>query len=1165
MRRGSFQGRLPRGRLSRKGSPALLRVAMFLAVIAASLFYLFPGSPHLSSSPSSSSDLLSPLDIKSVPLKSGQSLDSYQEESLLPPMEKKEIDSNDLQPNAASKHASLTASVQLDSKVSEVHLENTGSLPLHQIQITSQGRSLGKISMLDRQEKKVLAVSGPPQDIAVQALDPDDHLLSAQVKYESLPEAGSTRSTEDPTTESMPLKTKSVPSSSISHSSELYTAPSSSGNFPSVTSIPVAEEDLSQNTPLLLNLAVNRSDGRPGEAVGYRCIARNGGQIELSDVAINCAGKVASTSYLTPGKELHLDGFIIISNDTRLQAEVQASDPEGDILTRNASAEIRRICSELDLKLVYPQRAHRGDEIKLAVRVENKGIENLTNILVRCGEGEIGRIELLPSGSSQTLEKKMIVDQSMQDLISAEAKSPVGQDVYASQRLNLSLLNSSLQIQGSPEEVRIYPGEPAEVFWHLKNSGEETLYNITLVGDGDSRILRELAPGKSVDVAAIYSNNLTTWINVTARGFNGNGFEASDSAGVLLQAIRPGITIKAMPTEVEACPGEEGKANILVSNSGDDVLDNVLLRLNGSAIATIGKLLPGEFRVIQSKTTIIGNCSLEFEALGEDSVNKIQSDAATVKVNCVRLSLKVFASASPAVVSPGESCEITCIVANTGKVTLNDIFVISKRLGPLGHIDCLYPKRQMTVTTNKSVSSAIEDTITAEGFTQERTSVRASTTLSIELVSSSPSLEDSFQAEEPGPGRSSATDMTWANITLGNISQPFNLPAQEEMERDVSRQMARNSDRSAMKQNNAVMDGISNLLRYVERLLGAKEAEASPAIDRPQSEALNPDSEPGFAPQSRDELAASQNYELSIAGVKGSEHGAIVILDVNAQPSQPAANEPIKVTAHLKSPEGIENALVKYGLSDLPLTRSDMLNVARVYDCALSLESGTVQDGYWSGSIPGRGAGTYMPLSLWITDGTSTAEGGPYLIHWSTVNAAERNSKEAAKSSGKGMLFIESTSVKGRGEVSIKDTVMGSNVQFDEKLKGSGSISLESLRVIDRKGAEDNFTEKKDLVFTGGQLKGRKTVASPKFQGGLGASVTERFNLSHVDKSETSRVTSNSLSNNSLSFQTDQAFDGTWNIQTKYAKFFKKMKADQKYTGSFQTQKDIEFQDNAPG
>jgi len=78
---------------------------------------------------------------------------------------------------------------------------------------------------------------------------------------------------------------------------------------------------------------------------------------------------------------------------------------------------------------------------------------------------------------------------------------------------------------------------------------------------------------------------------------------------------------------------------------------------------------------------------------------------------------------------------------------------------------------------------------------------------------------------------------------------------------------------------------------------------------------------------------------------------------------------------------------------------------------------------------------------------------------------------------------------------------------------------------------------------------------------GLGASVTERFNLSHVDKSETSSVSSVNVANNTLAFKTDQAFDGTWNIQTKYAKFYKKIKADQEYTGSFQTQKRIKFQD----
>ena len=62
--------------------------------------------------------------------------------------------------------------------------------------------------------------------------------------------------------------------------------------------------------------------------------------------------------------------------------------------------------------------------------------------------------------------------------------------------------------------------------------------------------------------------------------------------------------------------------------------------------------------------------------------------------------------------------------------------------------------------------------------------------------------------------------MASANISCGNVSLPFNLPAQEEASSEVSRTMASDVDRSATKQNNVVLDGISNLLRYVEKLLG---------------------------------------------------------------------------------------------------------------------------------------------------------------------------------------------------------------------------------------------------------------------------------------------------------------------------------------------------------
>lgn len=1034
------------------------------------------------------------------------------------------------------------ATVHLLPEISQVYLENTGSLELHQVQIMSGGKSLGILSELICGEKKVLAVSGSPEDLQASALDPADGKVTARVQYIT---PAASQAPEGALAEEEVLSTKAAAD---------VTPTFSGGAGTAATATPIAQpgEETPDESALLLTITANKSEGRAGDAVGYRCLAKNRGGAELSDIRISCAGKVASTKYLPAGKELFLDGVLLIENNTRLAAGVQARDASDRIYTNNTSIDIWMISPTLELTVAAPLRVHRGESISLQIRIENKGAENLTDALVRDSGGEIDRIALLPAGAFRVLQKKIVATQSIQDAISVIAHDPAGVEVYSSEKLDIQALNSSLLIQGDPSEVGIYPGQPAEVTWVLSNTGEELLQNISLEGDGNRRILKELAPGQSVKMAAIYTKNTTTWINVTARGFDGNGFEAIGSAGVRLTSIQPGITLKAMPSEIEVCPDEAAEINLLVTNSGDDRLEDVALTLNGSTLASVGVLLPGEFRVINSKTVMYDNCTIQFEAVGKDSLGQPHSDIASVKVATVVAALKLFVSSSPPSIVPGEKIKLTCTVANTGSVPLSSIFIISKRLGPLGNIEYLSPKRQMTADSELTVSEAIDENIVAEGFTQDKKSVRGTFRLSVRLLSSPGQILQAPEDEGSNPLQPSAVHIASANIRFGNVSLPFNLPAQEETASKVSRTMARDMDRSAKKQNNAVLDGIANLLHYVEKLLG---------LGGGSSESQGEDGSKEFSPAGKDSLPGSKNYELSIAGVKGSEHGAITILDVNALPPQPAANEPVKVTVHLQSPEGIRSVSVKYGLSELPLTKTDMLGVDRVYDCALTLESGSIEDGYWSGTIPGRGAGTYMPLSVWITDGSSTAEGGPYLMHWSTVNSAESRTAVAPPTGGNGMLFIESTSVKGRGEVSIKDSILGSTMQFNEKIMGNGSISLETLRTIDRRGAEDSFTEKKDLVFTGGNLKGHKTVASPNFQGGLGASVTERFNLSHVDKSETSSVSSNNFANNTLSFKTDQAFDGTWNIQTKYAKFYKKIKADQKYTGSFQTQKDIKFQD----
>jgi hypothetical protein len=1000
--------------------------------------------------------------------------------------------------------------------MSQVYLENTGSVELHEVQIVSAGRSLGILSQLVCGEKKVLAVSGSPSDLQVTALDPSESEVLARVQY-------------------IPSEVSENPTTSVSERTVLSTK-----SAPVAQSMPV--EKKSDLSALLLTITANRTEGRSGDVVGFRCLAKNLGSGELSDIRVSCAGKMASTKFLPAGEELFLDGAIQIANNIRLSAGVKALDSQGKILTNNTSLDIWKISPLLKLEVSGPRRVHRGESVSLELRIENKGAENLTDILVRDNQGEMGRIALLEAGDSKVLKKEMNVLHGQEEVFSVIARDQEGSEVYASERFGLQVLNSSLSIRGDPSMVGIYPGEPVEVAWILRNNGEELLQNITLEGDGKRRIIKELAPGQDVKMAAIYTKNSTTWINVTAKGFDGNGFEAVSTAGVLLKSAQPGITLKLMPSDIEVCPGDAAEVSVLVTNSGDDRLDNVILSLNGSALSSMGSLQPGEFRVIDSKTVISDNCTIQFEARGKDSRGLILSDASVVKVSVVITSLKLFVSSSPPAIVPGEKSILTCTVANTGIVPLYSIFVISKKLGPLGNIDYLSPKRQMTVVAEKTVSEAIEDTIIAEGFTQDKKPVRCSFGLSLKLLGSSDQVSEAPEDEATLP---SGVRMASANISFGNVSLPFNLPSQEETESEVSGTMAGDVDRSATRQNNVVLDKIADLLRYVEKLLGLSES-------RSQGEE--------FAPAGKDSLAGSKNYELSIAGVKGSEHGAITILDVNAQPSTPAANEPVKVTVHLQSPERILSASVKYGLSDLPLTRQDMLSVDRVYDCALNLESGSQDDGYWSGTIPGRGPGTYMPLSVLIAGESGSAEGGPYLIHWSTIKA-NKEKTVAAPSGRNGMLFIESSSVKGKGEVTIKDTISGSTMQFNEKIMGNGSISLETLRTIDRSGSQDNFTEKKDLVFTDGSIKGHKTVASPNFQGGMGASVTERFNLSHVDKSETSSVSSSNFANNTLAYKTDQAFDGTWNIQTKYAKFYKKIKADQKYTGSFQTQKDITFTD----
>ncbi|MGB4652442.1 hypothetical protein [Methanothrix sp.] len=1171
--------------------------AIFLLILVPAVFYLFTGEDS-QSSPSSSDQ------------NSGIGPSSAQSRPPEPVL------------RVASSDVSLLAVVNSSPDLSLVYLENNGITKLHRIKVKGRDRSLGTLSELDPGEKKVLSISGRAERVGVFALDPTGLEIQGRVLYNSTGEGQNEPEdalNKEPI-EEMALLPMSIPAGGAIPAEAPAPAP------PAVEA-PVAEEPIrppgqnSSSASLSLNLSVNRSAGLAGEAVSFQCLARNTGKDELSDVLITCGGKIASTRFLTPDKELQLDGVLLIENNTRLLAEARAKDGRGNIHANNSSLDIRMISPKIDLLLRAPELVHRGENASILIQISNSGEDSLTDLKVDDRWGEVARIPVLAAGEVRTVHGNRTILHTLPYEVVVSAQDEMGGQLYARQSQMIAVMNSSLEIKSERMEVASYPGEPAEVTWILSNTGQETLFDVTLQGDETDCILPVMLPNGSVRMAAIYNKNATTMINVTARGVDSRGFETTANGSVLLKSIQPGISLKIMPERVEAVSGDAAPINCLVTNSGQDRLEGVVLTLDGAMLISLGDLEPGEFRVVEASPIIQENGTLQFAVAGKDSLGRTWSDRMAVEANTVITAVKVFASASPSALAPGGTSNITCTVANTGSVPLYSIFVISKNTGPLGSIDFLSPKHQKTITAKKTISSGGEDIITAEGFTMDRESVRGEYHLSLVLIEGS-SVESSSKAQDDYPEYS--IKMVRSNISYGNLSLPFNLPEEESTITQVSGTMARDIDQTARRSNNVVVEGVSNLLRYVENLLGlsggggddkdlrgdkgagdgedlrgdkgardfedlrgdkgardgeevrdikemgdAKEARDHLIVDDGTSNLsstgrIEPIPMPSIKPESRERnLSGSENYELSIEGVKNSEHGVISILDVNAQPRQPAAGEDVVVTVHIKSQTPIEDASVKYGLSDSPLTRQSMMRVNRVYETGLAIETGDETDGYWSGTIPGRAAGTYMPLSIWITDGSNTAEGGPYLIHWSTVNTASDGKRgESTTASLEKRLFIESTSVKGEGEVSIKDNFNGAAMHYNDRMMGNGSISMETLRSIDRRSSMDNFTETKDLVFTGGSLKGHKTVESPRFDGGMGASVSERYNLSHVDRSESSSVSSAGYANNSLNFKTEQAFNGTWNIQTNYARLFKRVKADQQYKGSFQTEKDIQFQDN---
>lgn len=1143
MRRGSFKSRLPQGRHrgNRYNSyiaPALACLAFLSLIIASSFIFHVISWPPISGSHSNSS----------------------------------QNDLNTLKIATSDSDLIATVSFSRGDGMTKVQVENAGSSELKRVEVMSQGgRVLGVLSQLAPNEKKILATKGDLNDVAVTAIDSSDKEVSGDVRYSK--EANDAMNADKLSAKQPEPQKNPGLMGGASPSPEEHLSIQAAEEQPKPAQPDQANQNalanpnseinsklnLKLNSKFNISITTNKSSGYQGEVVEYGCRAVNVGNDTLSDVRLFCGEQMTSTTYLISGKEISLKGILAINSSLNISAGVQGKDTDGRLWTGNATAMVWMASPALRVNVAAPDKVHRGQSISLAVDIANTGSDRISNLSISDSFGDLGTIPILLPGESRRFTRNISLDETIQYMAQAVGQNSSGMEVYASSKSGLKVFTSGLDISTDQSEVTSYSNQPVDITWTLKNTGEERLKNITLSCDGKRCRLQELPAGSSAKIEGVYVKENASTVNVTAEGYDPEGNIVGSTGYVLINTISPGISLKVMPPEIEACKGEAVDISCLVTNTGDDPLTDVMLRQGDRTLATVDYLAPGEFRVTSTEMVIDKNTTFEFDASGKDSNGRRWDDSVPFKATIATTGIRASASATLS----GDTASITCKVRNFGNVALYNAFVLSKVFGPLGTIDYLPPKGERLVSADEQFKSDVDDSISVEAFTFEKNPVHTSCRLIISLPKRYPSQ---------GNAQPTGTRRMLSGLGQGYADSSGHSSAADIPERSNVRSAINNTATSSGKD---LLSGIEGMIRYIQIMLGHAGSEMRSNIESTNSDNADAYSKTNYdsnneasSPSGSSEgMNASRDYELSIASIKGSEHGAISILDVSASPSQPAAGQAVKISVHSKSSNAIKSAKAKWGISDAPLTKQDMMDIDRIHAMPMTLESGDSRDGYWSCTIPGRIGGTYMVLSVAFADGSASSEDGPYLLHWSTVRSSEMPEQAARRAgavgpSGKGMLFIESTVVNGKGEVSIKDNVDDSAIHFNEKMKGNGSINLESEKRIDKSRPGTNFTQKRDLVFGGGVLSGQKSLESPVFDGGMGASITERFNLTHVDKSETDMVRNANYTYNTLAFSTDQAFDGNWNLKTQYAQFYRKMKADQQYTGSFQTQKKIEFDDH---
>ncbi|RJS82122.1 PKD domain-containing protein [Methanophagales archaeon] len=169
--------------------------------------------------------------------------------------------------------------------------------------------------------------------------------------------------------------------------------------------------------------------------------------------------------------------------------------------------------------------------------------------------------------------------------------------------------------------------------------------------------------------------------------------------------------------------------------------------------------------------------------------------------------------------------------------------------------------------------------------------------------------------------------------------------------------------------------------------------------------------------------------------------------------------------------------------------------------------------------------------------------------------------------------FKEKSSVQGTGYVAIDKKIQDWNAAIDveEHMKGFGEFALESREILNGSAnisnpEDPNYFHQKMINFQGNatnRLINTEKFESPAIFGGTGTRVNELFDVSEIQKQESSSIKTISApgERQSHSFETTDEFSGTWSTHSEWQKTCQKeIEHYQLFKGNFSVQKELTFE-----